>query len=151
MGPMLSAVLAFVVIVSAGESFTCTSVKVWDGDGPIWCAEGPRVRLHGINAQEIGGGCNRGHPCPKAGPLAARDALVDLLGPDSITKEVTGHIVLKGAAPLQCLSHGHAKGKRTAASCESASGLDLSCQMIRLGAAAEWPKFSHGVYAGCGE
>jgi endonuclease YncB( thermonuclease family) len=35
----------------AGAAFTCTPVRVWDGDGPIWCAEGPKVRLAGIAAR----------------------------------------------------------------------------------------------------
>jgi len=62
-------------IVSAGQSFECTPTRVWDGDGPIWCAEGPRVRLSGIAAREMDGTCSAGHPCPKATAEAARDAL----------------------------------------------------------------------------
>ena len=38
-------------IVAAGQTFTCTPTHVWDGDGPIWCAEGPHVRLSGIAAR----------------------------------------------------------------------------------------------------
>ena len=37
-------------VVAPGATFTCTPVAVWDGDGPIWCAEGPRIRLEGIAA-----------------------------------------------------------------------------------------------------
>ena len=32
--------LASVPMVPAGETFACTPTAVWDGDGPIWCAEG---------------------------------------------------------------------------------------------------------------
>ena len=46
--------------VPAGQSFTCTPTAVWDGDGPIWCAEGPKVRLAGISAREIDGTCTAG-------------------------------------------------------------------------------------------
>lgn len=35
--------LAAVPVVPAGEIFTCTPVSVWDGDGPVWCAEGPAL------------------------------------------------------------------------------------------------------------
>ena len=38
-------------VVAPGATFTCTPVAVWDGDGPIWCAEGPRIRLEGIAAR----------------------------------------------------------------------------------------------------
>lgn len=30
-------------IVPAGRTFQCTPGAVWDGDGPVWCAEGPKV------------------------------------------------------------------------------------------------------------
>lgn len=32
-----------VAIVPTGELFPCESIRVWDGDGPIWCADGPRT------------------------------------------------------------------------------------------------------------
>ena len=46
-------------IVPAGQSFNCTPTAVWDGDGPIWCAEGPHIRLSGIAAREMDGSCIR--------------------------------------------------------------------------------------------
>ena len=53
-------------IVPAGESFECTPVRVWDGGGPTWCAEGPHVRRSGIAAKEMDGTCNANQPCPDA-------------------------------------------------------------------------------------
>ena len=35
-------------IVASGQTFTCTPTHVWDGDGPVWCAEGPHLRIAGI-------------------------------------------------------------------------------------------------------
>ena len=35
--------LALLAVIPAGQTFTCTPVAVWDGDGPIWCEEGPRI------------------------------------------------------------------------------------------------------------
>src|SRR3546814_10992754 len=67
-------------IGAAGLIFLCTPTLVADGDGPVWCAEGPRIRTAGIAARELDGTCRRGHPCPRAGPIAARNALVALLG-----------------------------------------------------------------------
>lgn len=40
--------VADVPLILAGETFACTPTHVWDGDGPIWCEEGPRLRLAGI-------------------------------------------------------------------------------------------------------
>jgi endonuclease YncB( thermonuclease family) len=67
-------------VIPAGQSFICTPTHVWDGDGPVWCKEGPRLRLAGIAARELDGSCSPGHPCPAASGDAARDALVTLLG-----------------------------------------------------------------------
>lgn len=74
------ALLLALSAVPAGSEFTCTPTRVWDGDGPIWCAEGPRIRLAGIAAREIDGTCNVGQPCPSAGAIEARDHLAGLIG-----------------------------------------------------------------------
>ena len=55
-------------IVAAGSTFTCTPVAVWDGDGPVWCAEGPRIRIAGVAAREMDGAVRwarywRDHKC----------------------------------------------------------------------------------------
>ncbi len=50
-----SVATAEVPIIPSGEIFTCTPTHVWDGDGPIWCEEGPRLRLAGIAARELDG------------------------------------------------------------------------------------------------
>ena len=126
-------------IVSAGQSFECTPTRVWDGDGPIWCAEGPRVRLSGIAAREMDGTCSTGHPCPKASAEAARDALVRLVGnPHGRSKE--GHVLVSGPT-LTCRSDGGAGGKRTAAWCVSPKSGDLSCAMVKGGWALKWSKY----------
>jgi hypothetical protein len=36
---------ATATLVPAGQSFACTPIAVYDGDGPIWCAEGPRTMI----------------------------------------------------------------------------------------------------------
>ena len=67
-------------VVAAGETFTCTPTAGWDGDGPIWCAEGPHVRISGIVPREMDGTCRENQPCPSATALRARDALIGLFG-----------------------------------------------------------------------
>ncbi|MGH6784015.1 MAG: thermonuclease family protein, partial [Sphingomicrobium sp.] len=108
-------ILSALSIIAAGTSFTCTPTAVWDGDGPIWCAEGPRVRLAGIAAREIDGSCRSNQPCPAASGPAARDGLVTMLGgPRGRRSE--GHVLVK-APPMRCRSDGSAGGSRTAAWC----------------------------------
>ncbi len=128
-----------IAVVAAGQTFICTPIRVWDGDGPIWCAEGPKVRLSGIAAREMDGSCNSGHPCPEASSEDARDKLVALVG-RPVGKSSQGHILVKGSA-LQCESLGSAGGQRTAAWCLSPRYGDLSCAMVESGMALKWPKY----------
>lgn len=124
-------------IVAAGLSFTCTPVRVWDGDGPIWCAEGPHVRLAGIAARELDDSCRPYHPCPRASGIEARDRLVTLLGGDR-GRSRQGHILVAGPR-LTCRSFGDGKGDRTAALCAAPGVGDLSCAMVKAEMAAPWP------------
>ncbi|MEA3003555.1 MAG: hypothetical protein QOH81_2343 [Sphingomonadales bacterium] len=128
-------------VVPAGVSFKCTPIRVWDGDGPVWCAEGPRLRLAGIAAREIDETCRAGQPCPLATGEEARGQLAKLLG------RVTGvspddHLLIDGP-PLSCTSVGGGGHGRTAAWCVSPIGGDLSCSMIRVGAALRWDRYWH--------
>jgi endonuclease YncB( thermonuclease family) len=126
-------------IVAAGALFTCTPVAVWDGDGPIWCAEGPKVRLAGIAAREMDGSCHSNQPCPTASADAARDQLVKLLGGPKGRLD-TGHVKVS-AGPMRCASDGGAGGSRTAAWCRTSSGLDLNCAMVNSGKALKWARY----------
>lgn len=129
-------------IVSAGQTFTCTPVAVWDGDGPVWCAEGPHLRITGIAAREMDGTCRTNQPCPDASALEARDALVNLLGgPHGIYS--TGHVKVS-AGTMTCISKGSAGGTRTAASCTLPSGQDLSCAMVATGTVLRWDRYWQG-------
>ena len=138
---LLLAALA-AAIVPTGQAFACTPTHVWDGDGPIWCQEGPRVRVSGIAAREMDGSCRPSHPCPVADPIEARDALVQLVG-RPIGNGRHGHILVRGPT-MRCVSAGHAGGKRTAAWCVSPRGGDLSCTMVQYGYALRWQKYWGG-------
>lgn len=141
---MIAILLA--TVVPAGETFVCTPVRVWDGDGPIWCAEGPRIRLSGIAARELDGSCRDGHPCPGADPIEARDHLAHLVG-NIIGTSREGHLIVKGPA-MRCQSEGSGKGSRTAAWCVSPRSGDLSCAMVRDGYAARWDSYWKGHQCG---
>ena len=126
-------------IVASGQTFTCTPVRVWDGDGPVWCEEGPRVRISGIAAREMDGTCNANQPCPDATAIAARDALVNLLGGPRGTVP-TGHIIV-ASGTMRCISTGSAGGSRTGAWCTLPSGADLSCAMVATGTVLKWDRY----------
>jgi hypothetical protein len=131
--------LMLAAVIAAGQTFTCTPTAVWDGDGPIWCAEGPRVRIAGVAAREMDGSCRTNQPCPTVGAMDARDRLVELLGGPRGTLG-TGHIAVH-SAKMTCLSDGSAGGSRTAAWCVSPTVGDLSCAVVRAGGAVRWPRY----------
>ena len=136
-----------VPVPQAGESFVCTPTRVWDGDGPIWCAEGERIRLAGIAAREVrrvGGGmadagCKTRHPCSTMDGVRARDHLVSLIG-RATGRASTGHVLVSGE-PLTCQSEGSGKGVRTAAWCRNDQSGDLSRAMVRDGYAVRWERY----------
>jgi len=134
-----SASFADVPIIPRGETFTCTPTHVWDGDGPVWCSEGPRLRLAGIAARELDGSCSSGHPCPAVSGIEGRDALVDLLGTQTGVGR-HGHILINGPT-LHCRSDGPAGGNRTASWCVSPRHGDINCAMVRGGWALQWDRY----------
>ena len=125
--------------VAAGLTFSCTPVAVWDGDGPIWCAEGPKVRVAGVAAREMDGSCRPGQPCPTVNAIDARDRLVRLLGGARGVRP-EGHIIVRSTT-MTCRSEGSAGGSRTAAWCRSPAFGDLSCAVIRAGGAVRWARY----------
>jgi endonuclease YncB( thermonuclease family) len=126
-------------IVAAGVMFLCTPTAVWDGDGPVWCAEGPRLRLAGIAARESDGTCRSNQPCPSASAKQARDALVGILGGPRGALG-TGHIKVRAPA-MRCRSTGPAGGNRTGAFCTLSGGTDLSCAMVATGTVLRWQRY----------
>jgi endonuclease YncB( thermonuclease family) len=126
-------------VIAAGQTFTCTPTAVWDGDGPVWCAEGPKVRIAGVAAREMDGTCRSNQPCPAASANDARDRLVGILGGPKGTMS-TGHVKVRSAA-MSCVSDGSAGGSRTAAWCVSPAVGDLSCAVVRAGGAIRWPRY----------
>ncbi len=136
---MLGLIAAAAAIISAGQTFDCTPTAVYDGDGPIWCAEGPRIRLAGIAAREMDGTCRTNQPCPVVGAERSRDELVKLVG-RPIGRGREGHVMVRGPT-LRCRSEGGAGGSRTAAWCTSPRVGDLSCAMVRGGWALRWTRY----------
>lgn len=131
--------LASAATVPAGQAFACTPTHVWDGDGPVWCAEGPRIRLAGIAAREMDGTCRSSQPCPAESAENARDALVELVGKRTGVG-AQGHILVNGPT-MQCVSTGSAGGDRTGAWCVSPRGGDLSCSMVATGTVLRWGRY----------
>lgn len=127
---MIVALVLAAAVGPAGQSFDCTPTAVWDGDGPIRCAEGPHLRLSGIAARD--GGLVPSRPSrPAADPIAARDRLAELVGTPQ-GKMRTGHVRVSGPT-MRSRSAGGAGGTRPAAFCVSPKSGNLSCAIVRDG------------------
>jgi endonuclease YncB( thermonuclease family) len=117
--------LAALAMVAAGQTFDCRVASVHDGD-TMRCADGTRVRLQGIDANELNGSCHIS--CARLSASAARDRLSGL---------ALGN-------PAQCLSTGKSY-RRVTAWCAVAgsngSAIDLSCAQVAAGAAVIWRRF----------
>lgn len=109
---------------ATNERFVCTVTKVHDGDGPIWCAEGPRIRLTAVAARELDETCSPGHPCPDASGASARQALERLALGETLQCEKTG-----------------TSYNRVTAWCWRDDGVELNCAMVEGGWAARWDRY----------
>jgi micrococcal nuclease len=96
--------------------------RAWVIDGDTLDINGTRVRLAGIDAPEMD------HPYGKS----AKWALVNMCKGQEVRAVFDGD-----------LSH-----DRTVATCFLPDGRDLSAEMVKVGMAIDWPKFSRGKYAG---
>lgn len=133
-----------VPIIASGLLFACTPTLVYDGDGPIICAEGPRVRLAGIAARERDDTCRSNQPCPPASGGQSTAALVNLLGGSRGTVRFGGspyaHTRVR-AATMRCVSTGSAGGSRTGAFCQLADGRNLNCAMLATNTVLLWKRY----------
>jgi hypothetical protein len=110
------------------------------------CVDGTKIRVAGINAREIewdgarmeDAGCNEGAPCPSLDAVVARDKLVALLG-HATGRGPYGRIYVAGPR-LACATNGTSYD-RIAAWCVSPATGDISCDMVKSGAAAQWDHF----------
>jgi micrococcal nuclease len=109
---------ATVAVAVAGE--TSLSGKCWVIDGDTIDIGGNRIRLAGIDAPEMD------HPYGKS----ARSALIRMC---------SGHVI-------RAEFHGTLSHQRNMATCYLPDGRDLSAEMVKIGMAIDWPKYSGGKY-----
>jgi endonuclease YncB( thermonuclease family) len=100
--------------VTGGNTFTCKSVYIIDGD--TFSCGGIRIRLEGIDAPELPGHCRRGRACTPGDPYASTENLRRLTA----------------SAAVECQRVDTDVYGRTVATCK-ADGADLSCSQIEGG------------------
>lgn len=109
--------------------FTCAVIGLHDGDGPIYCTNGVKVRIAGVQAPDY----ERAEPCRRHKPGYVCD---DVLAERS--KRITAQLVLGRTLSCQPVDRSH---KRIVARCAFEDGRDLSCVTIAAGSAVRWDRY----------
>ncbi|WP_066723447.1 thermonuclease family protein [Sphingomonas pituitosa] len=113
----------------AAAPFTCTVTRVHDGDGPLWCTEGPKVRIAGVQAPDF----RSAEPC-----RARRAGYVCNDARARASQRKVSALVLHSRLACQALEPSY---NRIVARCRLPDGRDLSCAVLAAGAATRWDRY----------
>ncbi len=117
------------MIIVSPPAFFCTVTRVHDGDGPLWCAEGPKVRIAGVQAPDF----RSAEPCRQH-----RASYVCSDRAARASQRTVSALVLRRRLTCQAIEPSYA---RIVARCRLPDGRDLSCAVIMAGAAARWDRY----------
>ena len=100
----------------------CLAALVTDGD-TLRCQDGTRLRVAGIEANELRGGCHVA-ACPEMPGLEARERMRAIVGRQNLTYQPVGRT-----------------WGRVSAIVTLPDGRDLACEAIRAGVAVRWDRY----------
>jgi len=115
--------------LAAAASFSCRVVRVHDGDGPIWCANGIKVRTAGVQAPDF----------ESATPCRTRKAKYVCDDREAEASRVIVERLVLGRT-MTCLPVDRSY-KRVVARCTLPDGRSLTCATIAAGAAWKWDAY----------
>ncbi|RZM32115.1 MAG: hypothetical protein EOP67_29420 [Sphingomonas sp.] len=113
-------------------AFACEVVRVHDGDGPLWCRSGQKVRVAGIQAPDF----TSAAPCRRPAAHRATYTCDDRAAERS--RRIVERLVLRRSLTCQPVDRSY---KRVVARCTLADGRSLSCAAIASGAAVRWDSY----------
>lgn len=113
-------------------SFICEVVKVHDGDGPLWCRAGQKVRIAGIQAPDYASAS----PCRR--PAAKRVTYTCDNVAAERSRRIVERLVLSQRLTCQPVDRSY---KRIVARCTLPDGRSLSCAAIAAAAAVRWDRY----------
>ena len=112
--------------VDLPPGFTCEVVRVHDGDGPLWCGSGQRIRVAGIQAPDF----TSAEPC--------RQHRVGYVCDDvaaARAQAVATRLTLHQRLTCRPVDRSYS---RVVARCTLPDGRSLSCALLAAGAAQRW-------------
>lgn len=125
----LGVILLALLVAAPAAPFTCTVTRVHDGDGPLWCSNGIKVRIAGVQAPDF----------ENAQPCRARRAEYTC---SNVAAERSRRIVerLTLHRTMRCQATGKSYS-RVVARCMLPDGRSLSCAVLAAGAAVRWESY----------
>ena len=120
------------VSAAALPAFTCDVVRIHDGDGPLWCRSGEKVRVAGIQAPDF----QSAEPCRR--PVARRAAYTCDDRAAARSQRIVSSLVMSKRLTCQPMGKSYS---RIVARCTLPDGRSLSCAAIAAGAAVRWERF----------
>lgn len=112
--------------------FVCAVVRVHDGDGPLWCANGIKVRIAGVQAPDY----EDAEPCRRRDASRANYTCDNAAADRS--RQIVERLVLRQSLNCQPMGRSYA---RVVARCTLPDGRSLSCAVIAAGAAVRWDRY----------
>ena len=110
-------------------SFSCTVIRIHDGDGPLWCGNGIKIRVAGIQAPDF----EDAEPCRqhRAAYRCDDDAAAR-------SQRIVERLTLGRTLACQPVGESYA---RVVARCTLPDGRSLSCAIVAAGAATRWVSY----------
>jgi len=123
---------ATLIAAAALPPFTCDVIRVHDGDGPLWCRSGQKVRIAGVQAPDF----ENAQPCQR--PVARRTAYTCDDQAARRSRTIVERLVLHRRLSCQPVDRSYS---RVVARCTLPDGRSVSCAVIAAGAAGAWPTY----------
>ncbi|QNE31175.1 hypothetical protein F1C10_03960 [Sphingomonas sp. NBWT7] len=109
--------------------FVCQVVKVHDGDGPLWCANGRKVRVAGVQAPDY----ENAEPCRRR-----KAAYVCDDAEARASQRIAARLTLNKRLTCQPVDRSYT---RVVARCTLPDGRSLTCALLAAGAATRWDSY----------
>jgi endonuclease YncB( thermonuclease family) len=120
------------IALAPPKTFSCTVTRVHDGDGPLWCSNGIKIRTAGVQAPDF----ESALPCRAADPRRVNYRCNNAAAQRS--QQIVERLVLRKT--LRCEATGKSYS-RVVARCTLPDGRSLACASIALGAAVKWDRY----------